>query len=157
MKEQPYAGFKSFMEHINDREDYFQPDMSPLALAYVGDAIYELFIRTHMVARYNISPHELNKRTVAFVNAKAQAQMLHRLEDILTEDEADIVRRGRNTKASSVPRHTHPLQYRYATGFETLLGYLYIKGAYDRLLYILRLCLDNDISESNNIIPDHEP
>ncbi|MDK2903275.1 MAG: mini-ribonuclease [Clostridiales bacterium] len=118
--------------------------MSPSTLAYIGDAVYELFVRTRMATRYNISAHELNKKTVALVNAKAQAEMLKRLEGMLNEEEADIVRRGRNTKSSNVPRHTSPIQYRYATGFEALIGYIYLKGDYDRLRYLLEMCLNYD-------------
>lgn len=131
-------------ENITSKLERCRHDMSPSTLAYIGDAVYELFIRTNMAMRYNISPHELNKKTVALVNAKAQAEMLKHLEGMLNEQETDIVRRGRNTKSSNVPRHTSPIQYRYATGFEALIGYLYLKGEYDRLKYLLELCLSDD-------------
>lgn len=132
-------------ENITNRLEHCRHDVSPSALAYIGDAVYELFIRTHMVMRYDISPHELNKKTVALVNAKAQAEMLKRLEGMLNEQETDIVRRGRNIKSSNVPRHTSPIQYRYATGFEALIGYLYLKEEHDRLKYLLEMCL-SDVS-----------
>ncbi|MDK2992854.1 MAG: mini-ribonuclease [Clostridiales bacterium] len=131
-------------ENITSKLERCRHDMSPSTLAYIGDAVYELFVRTRMATRYNISAHELNKKTVALVNAKAQAEMLKRLEGMLNEEEADIVRRGRNTKSSNVPRHTSPIQYRYATGFEALIGYIYLKGDHDRLRYLLEMCLNDD-------------
>jgi len=119
-------------------------ETSPLALAYIGDAVYELFVRRYMVEHYNVSQHELNKKTIALVNAKAQAQMLKELGNILTEEEVNIVKRGRNTKANTVPRHTSPIQYKYATGFEALIGYLYLNKRIDRLNYILNFCLNKN-------------
>lgn len=108
------------------------PDrLSPLVLAYVGDAVYELYIRTKLAA---LSPkvHELHGAAVKYVQAAGQAAILHEWEPILTEEEKDVVRRGRNAKGG-VPRHADALEYRYSTGFEALLGYLFLSGQKQRL------------------------
>ncbi len=112
---------------------------SPLVLAYVGDAVHELYIRTLLLSQGNAPVHKLHKRSIAFVKAKAQSDTIHKLMEILTPEEQDIVRRGRNAKSGTIPKNADVTEYKYATGFETLLGYLYIKGDYTRLLELLKL------------------
>ena len=112
---------------------------SPLVLAYVGDAVYDLYIRTLLVSQGNAPVHKLHKRSIAFVKAKAQSDTIHKLMEKLTPDEQDTVRRGRNAKSGTIPKNADVAEYKYATGFETLLGYLYIKGDYTRLLELLKL------------------
>ena len=112
---------------------------SPLALAYVGDAVFDLYIRTLILSRGNAPVHKLHKQSVAFVKAKAQSDIIHKLLDRLEPDEQDAVRRGRNAKSGTVPKNTDIADYKYATGFETLLGYLYIRQDFDRLMEVLRL------------------
>ncbi|NMA34810.1 MAG: Mini-ribonuclease 3 [Clostridiaceae bacterium] len=112
---------------------------SPLALAYVGDAVFDLYIRTLILSRGNAPVHKLHKQSVAFVKAKAQSDIIHKLLDRLDPDEQDAVRRGRNAKSGTVPKNTDIADYKYATGFETLLGYLYIRQDFDRLMEVLRL------------------
>lgn len=109
---------------------------NPLVLAYVGDSVYDTFIRTILVSNGSIQVNKLHKRSIKFVSAKAQAEITEQLYNILTEDEQDIVRRGRNTKSNSVPKNADMNDYRYATGFEALIGYLYLIGNTKRLMEI---------------------
>lgn len=112
---------------------------NPLVLAYIGDSVYDTFIRTMLVCGGSIQVNKLHKRAIKFVQAKAQAEITEELHDILTEEEQDIVRRGRNTKSSSVPKNADINDYRYATGFEALIGYLYLIGETKRLMEIFEL------------------
>lgn len=107
--------------------------MSPLQLAYLGDVVYELLVRTYLIEKKNVSVNKLHKEAVKYVKAEAQAQILFSLEDILTEEEWAIVKRGRNAKSGSVPKNAKLTDYKYATGFEALIGYLYIIGEIDRI------------------------
>lgn len=112
---------------------------SPLVLAYVGDAVHELYIRTLLLSQGNAPVHKLHKRSIAFVKAKAQSDTIHKIMEMLTQEEQDIVKRGRNAKSGTIPKNADVTEYKYATGFETLLGYLYIKEDYTRLLELLKL------------------
>lgn len=109
---------------------------NPLVLAYVGDSVYDTFIRTMLVSGGSTQVDKLHKRAIKYVQAKAQAEMLQKLHDSLTEEEQDIVRRGRNTKSGTVPKNADINDYRYATGFEALIGYLYLIGNTKRLMEI---------------------
>lgn len=111
--------------------------LPPLALAYIGDAIYEVAVRQHVMARPNLRPHHLHGQSTKYVSAKAQARLLALLEPSLTEDEKDIVRQGRNAKSGTVPKNANVLDYRHATAFESLIGYLYYKGSHERLQDII--------------------
>ncbi len=117
---------------------------SPLVFAYMGDAVYELFIRTLIVGEGNAPVHKLHKRSVDFVKAKSQSDTIHRLHEKLTPEEQDIVRRGRNAKSATIPKNADVVEYRHATGFEALLGYLFLKGEYDRLVWLLKLSVAPD-------------
>lgn len=112
---------------------------NPLVLAYIGDSVYDTFIRSMLVSGGSIQVDKLHKRAIKYVQAKAQAEILDKLHDILTEDEQDIVRRGRNTKSNSVPKNADINDYRYATGFEALIGYLYLIGNTKRLMQLFEL------------------
>lgn len=114
---------------------------SPLVLAYIGDTVYELFIRTLMVCRGNAPVHKLHRQSVDFVKAKAQSDTIHRLMDFLTPEEQDVVRRGRNAKSGTIPKNADITEYKYATGFETLLGYLYLRKDYTRLMQVLKMSI----------------
>lgn len=115
--------------------------MSPLVWAYVGDSVYEIFIRTHLVETTKLKPHKLHIETIKYVKAKAQAERLQKLQDILTDKEKEIVRRTRNTENHHVPKNANPTDYMYATAFEGLIGYLYLSGQDDRLKEILNKCI----------------
>lgn len=115
--------------------------MSPLVWAYVGDSVYELFIRTHLVNTTNLRPHKLHIEAIKYVKAKAQAKILESLQDILTEKEKDIVRRTRNTENHHLPKNADSTDYMYATAFEGLIGYLYLTEQKERLNEILNKCI----------------
>lgn len=107
--------------------------LSPLRLAYIGDAVHDLFVRTALVYEGG-KAGAMHRDAIERVNAAAQAQALARIADRLTEDEADIVRRGRNAHAHhGVPRRANPADYKQATGLEALLGFLYLTGRGERL------------------------
>ena len=111
--------------------------MPPLTWAYVGDCVYELYIRTDLVNKTKLKPHKLHIETIKYVKAKAQADILKRIEENLTEKEQDIVRRGRNAENHHLPKNANVQDYMYSTAFEALIGYLYLTKQNDRLKEIL--------------------
>ena len=139
-----------FDNFINDTIKDFEMNeadvrnLQPLVLAYVGDAIYEAFIRTMLVTGKKANVHILHKTSVQYVKAKAQADIIHRINDRLTQDEQDIVRRGRNAKSATVPKNADVSDYRYSTGFEALIGFLYLTNDISRLKEILNLCIETE-------------
>lgn len=113
--------------------------LSPLTWAYVGDCVYELYIRTNLVNKTNLKPHKLHIETIKYVKARSQANLLKGIQDHLTEEEIDIVRRGRNAQNHHLPKHANVQEYSYATAFEALIGYLYLTKKWKRLKEILDL------------------
>ena len=111
---------------------------SPLTLAYIGDAVYEMVIRTVMVERANKAANELHKKTVKFVQAGTQSAMIMALQDILTEDELAVFKRGRNAKSNASAKNASITDYRKATGFEALIGFLYLMNDMDRVLFLVK-------------------
>ncbi len=111
---------------------------SPLTIAYIGDAIYDLVIRTVVVERGNRSVNDLHRKTIQYVKAGAQAEMIEALSDVLTEEEADIYRWGRNAKFYTKAKNATVREYRNATGMEALIGYLYLTGRTERLLELVK-------------------
>ena len=109
---------------------------SPAQLAYVGDAVYELMVRSHVIQNHDINVNKMHRLSVKFVKAKAQAYFVDKLEGELSEEEKRIVKRGRNAKITSSPKNAELMDYRYATGFEALFGYLYLSNEIDRLLHL---------------------
>lgn len=118
--------------------------MSPLVWAYVGDSVYELYIREKLVNDTNLKPHKLHIETIKYVKAKAQADTLERIKEYLTPDELEIVRRARNTQNHHLPKNANPTDYMYATAFEGLIGYLYLSGQKERLDEILKKCINSN-------------
>lgn len=116
--------------------------LPPLTLAYVGDAVWELRVRTMLVKAGETQPNRLHKLAVGYVKAKAQADRVHALREHLSEREQQVVKRGRNAKSATVPRGATMADYRASTGFEALLGYLYLAGEDDRLQEILTWLID---------------
>lgn len=116
--------------------------LSPLVWAYIGDSIYEIFIRTSLVNNSNAKPHRLHIETIKYVKAKAQADTLAKIRDNLTEKEKEIVRRGRNAENHHVAKNASVAEYSQATAFEALIGYLYLTKQDERLKEILTMCLD---------------
>lgn len=115
--------------------------LSPLTWAYVGDCVYELYIRTNLVNRTKLKPHKLHIETIKYVKAKAQADILKSIESKLTEREQDIVRRARNSENHHLPKNADPADYMYSTAFEGLIGYLYLTKQDERLKEILKMCM----------------
>ena len=107
---------------------------SPLTLAYIGDAAYELVVRTFLVDQGNSRPDKLHRKASSMVKAAAQAAMAEALKDSLTEEELSVYRRGRNAKSPTMAKNASMSDYRKATGFEALMGYLYLKGEQKRLI-----------------------
>lgn len=111
---------------------------SPLALAYIGDAVYDLIIRTVVVERANRPANELHHITVGYVSAGAQAKIVEALMDSLTEEEQSVYRRGRNSKPHTMAKNASAGDYLKATGFEAVLGYLYLSDRMDRVLELIK-------------------
>ena len=116
-------------------------NMSPLTWAYIGDCIYELFIRNNLVNTTMLKPHKLHIEAIKFVKANSQANILLKIMDNLTEEEKDIVRRTRNTENHHLPKNAELKDYMYATAFEGLIGYLYLTKQDERLKEILDMCI----------------
>lgn len=111
---------------------------SPLTLAYIGDAVYEMVIRTILVGKGNSSVNKLNQKATKLVKASAQKDMLYAIEEFLNEDEHTIYKRGRNAKSFSAAKNASITEYRIATGLESLLGYLYLIGEVERILELIK-------------------
>ena len=119
--------------------------MKSLALAYMGDAVYEVFVREHLLEKGTVKPNQLHQEAITFVSAKAQNAVLRDWLDqgILSEEEESIVARGRNAKSGSVPKHTSVQTYRYSTAFEALIGFHYLSKNEDRLQELMGLAIKN--------------
>ena len=115
--------------------------MSPLVWAYIGDSVYEQYIRNYLVTNTKYKPHKLHIEATKFVKASAQASILLKLENVLTEEEKEIVRRTRNTENHHVAKNASVQDYMYATAFEGLIGYLHLTKQIERLNEILELSL----------------
>ena len=127
---------KSFTESLDETFRLSDKDWkmySPLTLAYIGDAVYELIVRTIYVKQANCQTQKLHQRVTAYVSAKAQAKMAAALQPLLTEEEAGVFRRGRNSKPYTKAKNASMEEYLAATGLEALVGYLYLKREYARL------------------------
>ncbi|MDS0526819.1 Mini-ribonuclease 3 [Clostridium sp. SHJSY1] len=119
---------------------------NPLQLALIGDGVYEVFIRNYILSsNTSLSAHKMHVKAISFVKAKSQSLIMHEIEDTLTEEEGYIFKRGRNAKSATVPKNANVRDYRVATGFEALIGYLYLIGDSDRLKFILEKSISIDI------------
>lgn len=115
--------------------------INPVVLAYMGDAVFELLVRQYYISLPNHKSHHLHREATKLVSAKAQRQLLERWQPLLTEEEADIVRRGRNAKSGTPPKNADPADYRYATALECLVGYLYFEGRTERLGELFKIAV----------------
>ena len=115
--------------------------LSPLTWAYVGDCVYELYVRTHLVNKTRLKPHKLHLEAINYVKAQAQAKILQDIMESLTEEEQDIVRRTRNTENHHMPKNAEPQDYMYATAYEGLIGYLYLTKQEERLKELLDISI----------------
>jgi len=116
---------------------------SPLTLAYIGDSIYDLIVRTMVVEKGNTAPNRLHQKTSSIVKAKSQAEAIESMMDILSEEELAIYKRGRNAKSYTTAKNASVSDYRKATGFEALLGHLYLTDRMDRVMELAKLAIEN--------------
>lgn len=131
-----------YARQVLEIPDYDVRAYSPLTLAFLGDAVYELVIRTMVVTRANTSPNQLNKQSSALAKAAAQAEMMYIIMDQLTEEEQAVYKRGRNAHSATKAKNATVTDYRTATGFEALMGYLYLQGNLKRIIDLVRAGLD---------------
>lgn len=115
---------------------------SPLVLAYIGDGIYELIVRTILVGKGNCQANVLHKKASSHVRASAQSEMILALQEELTEEERQVYKRGRNAKTVSMAKHATMHDYRHATGFEALMGYLYLTGQTKRMIDLVKMGME---------------
>lgn len=112
--------------------------LNPLVLAYIGDSVYELYIRGNLLIKgRDKKAHKLHVEAINYVKAKAQSDIIKKMEEKLTDEELDIFKRGRNAKSKTSPKNADIIDYRMATGFEALIGYLYLTGRKERLMELL--------------------
>jgi ribonuclease III family protein len=128
---------------LHYEQELDEKQLNSLALAYMGDAVFEIYVRHHLLQAGQVKPNQLHREATKFVSAKAQASILFHLidQEILTEYEMAVVKRGRNAKSGSVPKNTDVQTYRYGTGFEALIGYLYLSKNESRLEEIIEISL----------------
>ena len=117
----------------------------PLTLAYIGDGVYELIIRTILVKKGNCPVNRLHKKASSLVKAGAQSAIMEVIEEELTPEELSVYRRGRNAHSPTMAKHATMADYRRATGFEALMGYLYLKEDYTRMLTLVHMGIGEDI------------
>ena len=125
-------------------EDQDLRSYSPLTLAYIGDGVYELIIRTILVKKGNCPVNRLHKKASSLVKAGAQSAIMEVIEEELTPEELSVYRRGRNAHSPTMAKHATMADYRRATGFEALMGYLYLKEDYTRILTLVRMGIGED-------------
>ena len=132
------ASLKKFKE-LFELEDTDIRSYSPLTLAYIGDAIYELVIRTILVEKGNTQVNKLHQRASKLVKASAQSEIIEKLKPYLTEEEMGIFKRGRNAKSFTMAKNASMSDYRRATGVEALMGHLYLTEQWDRMLELIKI------------------
>ena len=120
---------------------------SPLTLAYIGDAVYELVIRSIIVEKVNAPVNKLHKRSSQLVKAKSQAEAAVKLMDVFTEEELVVYKRGRNTRSHTMAKNADMMDYRMATGFEAVMGYLHLKQDYARIIELVRIGIGDKLGE----------
>ncbi len=135
-------GIDSYIKEQFELKDVDVRTYSPLALAYIGDGVFDLVIRSVVVGKGNTRANQLHQRTSSIVKAQTQAEMVKVLDEFLTEEERDIVRRGRNAKSYTTAKNASVSDYRTATGFEALVGYLYLTDQFERIVELTKKASD---------------
>ena len=135
--------FDSYMHEIFNMEEVDVRTYSPLTLAYIGDCIYDLIIKSLVIGNGNKQVNKMHKETSGLVQAATQSLMMRKLQDLLTDEERAVYKRGRNAKSVSPAKNQSVTDYRRATGFEALMGYLYLKKEYKRMLELVKIGLDS--------------
>ena len=128
----------TYMKELFHLKDQDIRSYSPLTLAYIGDGVYELVVRTILVKNGNCPVNRIHKKASSLVKASAQSEIMGKIEDQLTEEEHAVYRRGRNAHSPTMAKHATMADYRRATGFEALMGYLYLKGDIRRVIELVR-------------------
>ena len=136
------------MLHYEKKID--EKQLNSLALAYLGDAVFEAYIRYHLIQTGQVRPNQLHRQATKYVSAKSQAAIVHSIlqTGILNDIEIAVLKRGRNAKSGSVPKNTDVLTYRYSTAFEALIGYLHLSGEKQRLEELISRAISL-VEESN--------
>ena len=132
------------LKELFELEDANIRTYSPLTLAYIGDGIYDLVIRTILVKKANCQVNRLHRKASTLVKAAAQSGMMEVIEPLLTEEERAVYKRGRNAHSATMAKHATMADYRRATGFEALMGYLYLKEDFSRMLELIRAGLEKE-------------
>ena len=135
--------FHEYIKQVLQLKEVDVKQYSPLVLAYIGDCVYDLIIKTMVINGGNKQVHKLHEETSSYVQASTQSLMMRTMQEHLNEEEHAIYRRGRNAKSVSPAKNQSITDYRRATGFEALLGYLYLKKDWKRLLDFVKIGLDS--------------
>ena len=141
-------GFAGYIRNSLNLSETDLKTYSPLTLAFIGDSIFDLIIRTYIVESGNAPVNKLHKRASKLVQASAQAELYHLVKEQLTEEETAIFKRGRNAKSYTSAKNAGILEYRTATGLEALIGYLYLSDRMDRLMELIKPQLDKIVTIS---------
>lgn len=135
--------FDSYMQELFQMKEVDIKEYSPLTLAYIGDSIYDLIIKSLVINEGNKQVQKLHRETSSMVQASAQSKMMRTIQEHLTEEEHAVFKRGRNAKSVSPAKNQSITDYRRATGFEALMGYLYLKKEWKRMLDLVKIGLDS--------------
>ena len=135
--------FDTYMQEVFQMKEVDVHSYSPLTLAYIGDSIYDLIIKSLVINQGNRQVNKLHKETSMYVQASTQSLMMRAMQEELTEEEHAVYKRGRNAKSVSPAKNQSITDYRRATGFEALLGYLYLKKEWKRMLDLVKIGLDS--------------
>lgn len=152
--------FEEYMSQVFHMDEVDIREYSPLTLAYIGDSIYDLVIKTLVISRGNRPVNQLHKMTSSLVQASAQSRMMRTLQGLLTGEEHAVYKRGRNAKSVSPAKNQSVTDYRRATGFEALMGYLYLEKEWERMLSLIRTGLESleyrELAEGGFEMAGHE-
>lgn len=138
-------GIEQWLTYFEEQFDLKEVDIrtySPLVLAYIGDAVYDIIIRTILVKRGNCSPNKLHKRSSQLVKAATQSEIVEQIKEEFTDEELQIYKRGRNAKSPTMAKNASMSEYRRATGFEALIGYLYLQKEFKRIVDLIKSGLE---------------
>lgn len=135
--------FDTYMQNVFQMQEVDIKEYSPLALAYIGDSIYDLIIKSLVLNEGNKQVQKMHKETSTYVQASAQSLMMRKIQEYLTEEEHAVYKRGRNAKSVSPAKNQSITDYRRATGFEALMGYLYLKKDWKRMIDLVKIGLDS--------------
>ena len=137
------APFPQLMKQALNLQDVDVRTYSPLVLAYIGDAVYELMIRTKVINHGSMQVNKMHKKSASLVKAETQARLIRILEPLLTPQEHGVYKRGRNAKSGTMAKHATMVDYRMATGFEALMGYLFLSEQFGRMMELVSIGLEH--------------